>query len=74
MAALTAKVDNINNNANNINNPNLGGGPISVIRIRKNNHTIVSSKKKTILLLCIENKNIPVNLIWNIMNVDNITS
>ena len=54
MTALTAEVDdnnnnnNANNNNNNIsirNNPNRGGGPILVIRVRNNNHTIVTYRK-----------------------------
>ncbi|MCI80180.1 hypothetical protein A2U01_0101451, partial [Trifolium medium] len=40
--ALTTKVDDIanNNNNHNRNNPNRGGGPIPVIRVHNNNHTI----------------------------------
>jgi len=45
MAALIAKVDEINNDNNNRNDPNRGGGSIPVIRVRNNNHTIVMYRK-----------------------------
>jgi len=48
MAMLTTNLNsnnNITNNKNNRNNPDRGGGPIPVIRVRKNNHTIVTYRK-----------------------------
>jgi len=48
MSMLTTNLNNITNN-NNINNnrndPNRGGGPIPVIRVRNNNHTVITYQK-----------------------------